>query len=459
MPAAAPAAAPLAANTAAPRKVSSQPVEAPPAEAPIAEDNTQFDLSQQREVDANELFDSLFGDAADEPETTSQPEPVARPTATKPAPAVVKPAPTTVKAAPVTAAVPAAANQDEDDDFLIHDDMDLDDETIEDNPYDDYNLRAPDRLARPTPGSSIEIDESLLNISEIDDDALSYEDFEEEEGVVADQEDDEAWARALLDDGTPDDIRSELGLYLDDEPDVFAPVSKPSTATASITALSVATTADTDKPTTSTATATSSKKTGISFELADEQPEDASPFSRQKELAGDIQAAPLTFKQKQQNASRKLWAFGSVLLLVLTASQILYFNFNSWAREPQWRPVYQSICSMVSCQLPSVQNIQQMSTRNLVVRSHPQLANALIVDVLLLNNADYQQPFPGLELSFQDVNENRVASRVFQPAEYLSGEAAGQRNMPSKTPIHIALEIIDPGQNAVSYAINLVKNQ
>src|SRR5690606_22657658 len=117
------------------------------------------------------------------------------------------------------------------------------------------------------------------------------------------------------------------------------------------------------------------------------------------------------------------------------------------------------LCAQLPCTLAKVQNVRDMSTQHLVVRAHPELQKALMVDTLLLNRADYEQPFPDLLLAFRDLNDRSVASRRFTPAQYLSGELAGQQDMPVRTPIHLALEIVDAGPEAVSYAISLVGNQ
>ena len=47
-----------------------------------------------------------------------------------------------------------------------------------------------------------------------------------------------------------------------------------------------------------------------------------------------------------------------------------------------------------------------------------------------------------------------LASRRFKPGEYLGGELAGQAEMPPQTPIHISLDILDPGAKAVNYSLS-----
>ncbi len=90
-----------------------------------------------------------------------------------------------------------------------------------------------------------------------------------------------------------------------------------------------------------------------------------------------------------------------------------------------------------------------------MVRSHPELDNALIVDSILLNNAPFEQPFPHFTLSFSDLDGKPLAWRRFTPREYLGGELAGAALMPRGQPVHISLEIEDPGPEAVNYSAQI----
>jgi hypothetical protein len=49
-----------------------------------------------------------------------------------------------------------------------------------------------------------------------------------------------------------------------------------------------------------------------------------------------------------------------------------------------------------------------------------------------------------------------VAGRRFKPEEYLGGELTGSRLMPVMQPVHIALELLDPGPRAVNYLLTVV---
>ena len=159
-------------------------------------------------------------------------------------------------------------------------------------------------------------------------------------------------------------------------------------------------------------------------------------------------------KPKARWGKRLLWIFLVLLAAAALAGQYIWYHFDELARQDQYRPWFQQICPQVGCQVPSRVDIARIKSSNLVVRSHPDFNGALIVDAIIYNRAPFTQPFPLLELRFADLNGQLIASRRFKPTEYLSGELAGKGEMPSQVPIHIALDILDPGPKAVNYSLS-----
>ncbi|MBL4867851.1 MAG: zinc-ribbon domain-containing protein [Pseudomonadales bacterium] len=143
----------------------------------------------------------------------------------------------------------------------------------------------------------------------------------------------------------------------------------------------------------------------------------------------------------------------NVVVLLLLATQFTVYNFDSLARQEKLRPQLQQICEILACALPSINDASQIKGANLVVRLHPTEVNALVIDAIIYNRSKFEQPFPILQLSFSDINGALIASRDFSPAEYRRGELLFIESMPSNTPIHLSLEILDPGAKAVNYQL------
>jgi len=163
----------------------------------------------------------------------------------------------------------------------------------------------------------------------------------------------------------------------------------------------------------------------------------------------------LEWQRPKSRWGRKLaWTLLTLLALAGLAGQYVWYHFDELARQDQYRPWFQMICPQIDCKVPSKVDISLLKSSNLVVRSHPEFKGALVVDAIIYNRAAFSQPFPLLELRFADTSGQLIASRRFKPAEYLSGEIAGKEEMPPQTPIHIALDILDPGAKAVNYSLS-----
>lgn len=166
-------------------------------------------------------------------------------------------------------------------------------------------------------------------------------------------------------------------------------------------------------------------------------------------------AAQLAMEQapRPNYAKAVLITLGSIVLLLALLAQAAYFKFDEFSRWPQLRPYYAFACEKLGCKLPAQTDTSKIRGSNLVVRSHPTVANALSVDFMISNEAYFAQPFPVIELTFEDVNEQLVATRGFLPKEYINDPAIDPKHMPPNTPFHIGLEIVDPGPKAANYRL------
>ncbi|MET1067917.1 MAG: DUF3426 domain-containing protein [Pseudomonas prosekii] len=182
-----------------------------------------------------------------------------------------------------------------------------------------------------------------------------------------------------------------------------------------------------------------------------------SAATERDEALSDLSDDPLQLgwqKRRSPWGRRMLWLALIVLAAVALAGQYIAYHFDEMARQDQYRPWFQQLCPSLGCTVPSKVDIAKVKSSNLVVRSHPDFSGALVVDAIIYNRATFSQPFPLLELRFADLNGHLIASRRFKPGEYLNGDLEGMAEMPPQTPIHIALDILDPGPKAVNYSLS-----
>lgn len=352
-------------------------------------------------------------------------------TATK-APTMPRPQPDTSTPAPTSAIDNSHNESDEDDDILISDDDEADREEML---GDDFDI-APQKKAANT---------SLF------DRVIEPEKNSDPDGA------DESWAINLLDndDDTPVPF-TRSGIKNDTKgspdtsghntpPPVVAPRPKKKNPFMLIE----------DEPPQPPHTA--SKHTPKSRQSTPSSGLSANEIEMAKEraaLLSGIQPEPLEFQHagiERTWLPIAIWGVLSALAAIGLLVQLAILKFDSHSRIEPYRSYYASACQIVGCTLPSLIDRQRIRTQHLVVRDHPRVDNALQVDMVLLNTAPFDQPFPPIGLSFSDTSDTPVAGRIFLPSDYLGGEMAGRTIMPKGQPVHLSLEIKDPGENALSY--------
>lgn len=151
-----------------------------------------------------------------------------------------------------------------------------------------------------------------------------------------------------------------------------------------------------------------------------------------------------------------LWWFFITLLLsgLLFAQYIWLTQRDIILQHPQLRPWLQRFCYNFLCTLPETRDLASFHIESRDVRTHPTLVDAIQVEVTFSNRAAFSQPYPDLQLTFEDTNGTPIAQRRFKPEEYLPKELF-DKEMKSGATIHFKLEIVDMA--TVIQGNNLVK--
>ncbi len=182
-------------------------------------------------------------------------------------------------------------------------------------------------------------------------------------------------------------------------------------------------------------------------------------FRNQKKLIDGIQPDPLEMHARRHITPWMRYSLGALAMLLvatLLTSQYAWFNSEQLAHNPRYRPLLTRFCLLARCELPAANDISRIKNSNLVVMKHPRTEGALLLDTIITNYASFEQAYPSLYVRFSDMQDQVVAARVFTPQEYLGGDLVGSTIMPVRRPIHLSLELVDPGERAVNYKIQLL---
>ncbi|MCC5888335.1 MAG: zinc-ribbon and DUF3426 domain-containing protein [Gammaproteobacteria bacterium] len=165
---------------------------------------------------------------------------------------------------------------------------------------------------------------------------------------------------------------------------------------------------------------------------------------------------PLTpILQAQVAVPRRRWPWVLIAVggLLLAAVQMVFWTFDDGALDPRWRPYYATACAWIGCSLPELRDPASIRSLRLSIRPHPERANALLLEAMIENQAEFAQPYPAIELQFADIRGQPLAARRFRPDEYLRGEVPVGSLMPVGQSVRIALAMESPGDEAVNYQI------
>ncbi|ODS24802.1 hypothetical protein AB835_01740 [Candidatus Endobugula sertula] len=198
------------------------------------------------------------------------------------------------------------------------------------------------------------------------------------------------------------------------------------------------------------------EKTNTKIDVSsDEQASQAKQLSDTNTLLNNIELDPIEFHEEYQSSNWP-WMIGVTLMSLLLIAQVAWIRFDELSLRRPYRSHYANACYVLGCQLPPLVSIKHIQAQHVVVRSHPEISHALIADATIINRADFEQPYPGLQLRFLNIHGKTVASRSFQPDDYLRGDLMNASIMPVAQPIQLSLAIVDPGESAVNYEMNIV---
>ena len=153
-----------------------------------------------------------------------------------------------------------------------------------------------------------------------------------------------------------------------------------------------------------------------------------------------------------KNSSPK-WNIAAALLLVSTTLGVVFLQPDRLTHHGWFRGLSAAICSPLPCTPIFPIDIETLRVSG-TIEPKPDISDVLTAKIEVLNRADYEQPFPRISLVFRDVRGQVSSSRIFQPSDYLRGQARTLKQMPINRAVLVEIDFLDPGERSVSYELN-----
>lgn len=149
-------------------------------------------------------------------------------------------------------------------------------------------------------------------------------------------------------------------------------------------------------------------------------------------------------------------SLGILTMIIGGLLQYAYYDRLKLLEHTELRPALEMLCRYTGCQLPDPRDPSRIKLSSKNIYTHPNTDNALMVSATIVNEAEYQQDFPLLELRFENIRGEAIAARRFRPEEYLDIPQQQLEKIQPGEPVSLNIEIIDPGKDVMTYEFNFL---
>ena len=140
------------------------------------------------------------------------------------------------------------------------------------------------------------------------------------------------------------------------------------------------------------------------------------------------------------------WALGSIVALSgLLLQAAYYYRIELAVLRPDLRPLLQTACQPLHCDVPRPSNIDTLGIDTSDLRPDPQQPGHLTLTATLRSKAVYAQEWPALELTLTDVADHNVAVKHFAASDYLPKDKdSGSKQIAAGFPANGEIAVVLP---------------
>ncbi|HWP94738.1 MAG TPA: DUF3426 domain-containing protein [Gammaproteobacteria bacterium] len=148
-----------------------------------------------------------------------------------------------------------------------------------------------------------------------------------------------------------------------------------------------------------------------------------------------------------------VWYVLNGLLVLTLVAQAIHAHRDLLSQTPRIGPWLQSAYERLELPLESRRDLKLIDITRTAVTSHADYREVLHLTGVMVNGADFAQPWPLLRVRLEDRWGDIVGIRDFRPEEYLRDANDAASPMKPAQSAAIDLEILDPGGAAVGFAV------
>ena len=139
-----------------------------------------------------------------------------------------------------------------------------------------------------------------------------------------------------------------------------------------------------------------------------------------------------------------MWVASVILTISLIGQAGYHYRDQLAASVPVLKPLLQSACGKLGCQINLPTNIDDISIESNELQLIAPARNLFALTLLMRNRSSTAQAWPTVELTLNDASEKAIARRVFTPSDYLttSVDTADGFRRNTEHPVKLTFELL-----------------
>ena len=150
------------------------------------------------------------------------------------------------------------------------------------------------------------------------------------------------------------------------------------------------------------------------------------------------------------------WTLAIFALIATGILQYAFYNRIQLVQHNELRPWLEKLCHYARCELPEPKDPSRIELTHKNIFTHPNQQGALMISATIVNQAEFKQAFPQLDIVFSNIRGENIAGRRFKPEEYLNIPEDQIGKMEPGEPASFNIEIIDSGTELMSYEFSFL---
>ena len=149
--------------------------------------------------------------------------------------------------------------------------------------------------------------------------------------------------------------------------------------------------------------------------------------------------------------------FLSLIFASLAALQATYYYRNKIAAEyPQFKPYLIQACETLQCEVSLPRDLDFFVIDDSDMQEDENHQNVINFSSQLINNANYTQTYPNIELTLTDADDQPALIRLVKPEEYLKAGSDVAAGIGAREQVRVKLAIHPSGIPVAGYRVLLV---